>query len=79
MFKPKSTFIPHVNHPSIDTFCRVVEQEISEKLQTTPYSHQQNLCQDERNAIQELAKDTDIIIKPADKGGLLLSLIQLTM
>lgn len=68
-FKPKSTFVPHVNHPLIDTFCRVVEQEILEGLQNAPHSHQQNLSKDEQCAIQELAKDSEIIIKPADKGG----------
>lgn len=68
-FKPKSTFVPHVNHPSIDTFCRVVEQEILGSFQNAPYSYQQNLDREERNAIQELAKDTEIVIKPADKGG----------
>lgn len=69
-FKPKSTFVPHVNHPSIDTFCRVVEQEILGSFQNAPYSYQQNLDREERNAIQELAKDTEIVIKPADKVGL---------
>ncbi|CAB1325933.1 unnamed protein product, partial [Coregonus sp. 'balchen'] len=54
VFKPNSIFMPQVSNPSIHT-CRIVEQD--------------NVSRDERLAIQELAKDTQIFIKPADKGG----------
>ncbi len=73
LFRPKSTFVPHVSKPSAETFCRVVEQEILETFQTMPYSPQNNLGQEERNSIKELAYD-DIVIKPADMGRALVIL-----
>lgn len=68
LFKPKS-FIPRVSNPSIKTFCRVVEQEILNTFTSVPYYLHHNLSKEETKVIKELADDTEIIIKPADKGG----------
>lgn len=67
VFKKKSKFNPLCPNPSIQTFCRIVEGEILGKYKSNaPYS---NISLNEKLAIQELSRDTDIIIKPADKGG----------
>ena len=68
-FKPKSTFMPYTSNPSIQTFCRLVEQETLDLLKDTPPRHTPNMNKDEFSAIQELSNDSEIIIKPADKGG----------
>ncbi len=66
-FRNKSKFSPVCENPSSQTFCRVVEKEVLDKYKTNlPYS---NLTHNESLAIQELSRDKDIIIKPADKGG----------
>ncbi len=67
-FKAKSTFCPNTNNASINTFCRVVEQDIMEKV-SRPHSSMSNLTKNEKSALDELMKDRDIVIKPCDKGG----------
>ena len=67
-FKKKSTFCPFVTNPSINTFCRIVEQDILQ-MHTKPDRSSHNLSKEERLALDTLANDKDIVIKPADKGG----------
>lgn len=67
-FRPKSTFCPTSLNASINTFCRIVENDImqlTEKRQVTS----PNLSKEERTALTELMNDKSIVIKPADKGG----------
>lgn len=67
-FKPKSTFSPSTLNASINTFCRVVEQEVLTKS-NRPFKIQDNLSENERKALTELMNDKDLMIKPADKGS----------
>lgn len=67
-FKPKSHFCPNVTNPSIQMFCRLVEQD-AVKLYEKPYITQSNLNKAQRLALNELTSDHDLVIKPADKGG----------
>ena len=67
VFRNRSKFNPGCENPSIQTFCRVVEKDILETYKTN-LSHS-NMNPEEKLAIQELSRDNDIIIKPADKGG----------
>lgn len=68
-FKPKSKFCPIVNNSSINTYCRLVEQEAM-SVYTRQTNHiQKNLTRTEEQALNELMKDSSLVIKPADKGG----------
>lgn len=72
-FKPKSTFIPFVNNPSVSTFCRLVEKEIDDELQkngeTPSIRKKHNLSKIQKVAIDNLMNDSTITIQRADKGG----------
>lgn len=66
----ESYFSPPINRsPSIETYCRLVTQDVSSLLKNkqhcNPYS---NLTTDEITALKDLQADTSIRIKPADKG-----------
>ena len=54
-------------YPSLQTFCKSV------KMQIYTHSHPRrgypNISKDERLALKELQNNSEIIIKPADKGG----------
>lgn len=67
-FRPKSRFCPNVSNSSINTFCRLVEQDI---LQTSNQYHRvsQNLSKEESLALTELMNSKEVVFKPADKGG----------
>ena len=67
-FKPKSNFRPNVFNSSINTFCRLVEQDAL-KANEQPFRVSDNLSESERAALTELLDDKDLIFKPADKGG----------
>ena len=70
-FRKKSTFIPpkHRN-ASVDTYCRMVEQEVKNTLKNKKeYKVYNNLTKEERDALNNLSKDTTLIVKNADKGG----------
>lgn len=69
-FKPTSTFCPPIVNPSLDTFCRLVERDV-EQLFSNPHPHNgmNNLTLSERQALDKLCKDKNIVVKPADKGG----------
>uniref|UniRef100_A0A8C5WHF8 Reverse transcriptase domain-containing protein n=1 Tax=Leptobrachium leishanense TaxID=445787 RepID=A0A8C5WHF8_9ANUR len=64
--KKKSHFYPkHLISKEITTFETMVLDEM-EKIQPM---RSQNLTKEEKEALKELAEDTTITIKPADKGG----------
>lgn len=69
IFKPKSTFLPPINNSSVETFCRLVEQDVFSCLRIGEYSLRPNLTNSEKDALHTLMTDEDIVIKPADKGG----------
>lgn len=68
-FKPKSTFLPPITNASILTFCRLVEQEVLNFVDSKPFYFSDNLTREERVALQQLADDKQLVIKPAEKGG----------
>ena len=67
-FRQKSTFCPNTFNASINTFCRLVEQDIMTQI-SQPFHVKKNLTDNERKALNELIDDENIVIKPADKGG----------
>lgn len=67
-FKPKSLFCPNSMNASINTFCRLVEQDIFNNVEK-PMKVKNNLPENERKALMELINDNDLVIKPSDKGG----------
>lgn len=71
LFRPKSDFTPPVNrNASIETFCRLVDQDATELLKTKhKFNIHSNLSSEEKKALKDLQTDKSIIIKPADKGG----------
>ena len=70
VFKPKSRFAPIVSNPSLVAFTKKVDHDI-EKLfsDTSDVTNRSNLTHKERIALDDLSKNDDIIIRPADKGG----------
>ncbi|KAL2095452.1 hypothetical protein ACEWY4_010171 [Coilia grayii] len=69
-FKPKSTFMPPAFNPSVQTFCRLVDQEVSSLFSSTRDTRfYPNLSTHERASLRTLQEDDSIVIKPADKGG----------
>ena len=71
-FKPKSRFAPIVSNPSLLAFTKKVDFEIEKIFVESPVSGfkpKANLTHSERLALDDLAKNDDIIIRPADKGG----------
>lgn len=54
----------------METFCRLVERDV-EQLFSNPHPHNgmNNLTLSERQALDKLCKDKNIVVKPADKGG----------
>lgn len=67
-FRPKSTFMPPVSNPSVQTFCRLVDQDVFH-LFTRDRHFFPTLSIREREALGALSEDVSIVIKPADKGG----------
>lgn len=69
-FRGKSCFMPPGNrNNSIETYCRLVEQEIDAFLNENQRSAYNNLTKEEKKALEDLKSDDSIVIKPADKGG----------
>uniref|UniRef100_A0A8C6WYX0 Reverse transcriptase domain-containing protein n=1 Tax=Neogobius melanostomus TaxID=47308 RepID=A0A8C6WYX0_9GOBI len=70
-FKGRSTFIPpHRRNASIDTYCRLVEQDVSHLLNNKrKYTVSENLTKEQRLELNLIQKDNSIVIKSADKGG----------
>lgn len=70
LFKPKSYFTPVVSNPSLIAFCKKVDYEVQDLFETQSRPTQKpNLSSSERNALAELSKMDNIIVRPADKGG----------
>ncbi|XP_063044279.1 uncharacterized protein LOC134438605 [Engraulis encrasicolus] len=70
-FRGKSHFIPpkHRN-PSLDTYCRLVEQEVTTAMRKKrEYKVWNNLTLKQRQELSTLQKDGELIIQNADKGG----------
>uniref|UniRef100_A0A8C5PCD7 Reverse transcriptase domain-containing protein n=1 Tax=Leptobrachium leishanense TaxID=445787 RepID=A0A8C5PCD7_9ANUR len=64
--KKKSHFYPkHLISKEITTF----ETMVLDEMENIQPMKSQNLTKEEKEALKELAEDTTIIIKPADKGG----------
>lgn len=59
-------------HPSLSMYCRLDESEFHE---VTKHKHEcklhSNLSRDEQLALKKLIKKEGIIIKPADRGGVI--------
>lgn len=71
LFRPKSDFTPPANRSaSIETFCRLVDQDATELLKRKhEFNTHSNLSADEKKALNDLRSDESLVIKPADKGG----------
>lgn len=72
-FKPKSTFLPSMGHDNIDTLLEQVGNDLlnfrqknwSKKMRN--YKH--NLTKAQKKAMNDLATDVSIVVRPADKWG----------
>ena len=62
----KSKFCPPVNSPTIDTFIKLVDKDIDN---LTKNNNQRDVGRNERDMLIALSKKTDVICRPADKGG----------
>ena len=70
LFSPKSTFYPSTNlSPIFVTFNKLVERDFEEMLKKDKGPQYSNVNYEERRALEELEKNPEIIIHPADKGG----------
>lgn len=71
--RPKSSFVPNINDPSIQVFENVLMRDIKrlEKHNHKPFF---NLSRKQNEILKGIASDTSIIIKEADKGGALVIL-----
>lgn len=63
-----SKFVPNVSDPLITAFEKLVLRDI-QQLESTEQRIWNNLPWQERRALQNLANDSSIVIKEADKGG----------
>lgn len=64
LLKPKSTFLPPVQNPSVETFCWLVEQETFSCLESGDYPIKPNLLVSEKKVLSEIMSDDYIVIKP---------------
>ena len=65
--RQKSKWKPPHGSPNLETFINVNEMDLSNE---PPYRNKrQNISEGERIALRGLAKNNEITIKPADKGG----------
>lgn len=68
--KKKSTFMPPGSqNPTLVTFGKLVEKDINALIKSSKSNNNGNITKLERKALNELRENTDIIVKPADKGG----------
>ena len=65
-FKPKSSWNPPKRNQTLELFLHRVCSDIQN---ITFNRHNDNLTREERQALRSLRSNTDIIIKPADKGS----------
>lgn len=69
-FKPASTFLPQMPTDYICTFAEAVTKELTKlRAKGSIGTRKQNLSQQERMALKNLRMDTNIVVKPSDKGG----------
>lgn len=70
-FRGKSTFIPpHKRNASINTYCRLVEKDVSLLLgKKRDYKVANNLSKDQRMELNSIKNDKSLVIQSADKGG----------
>ena len=66
-FKQKSTFFPQMPYDAIHTFHKVTTIEIK-KLRRRGNRSNSNITVAQSKALVSLAKDTNIVIRPSDKG-----------
>ena len=66
-FRPKSTFIPPAQSHTLEAFITAVETDI--KAHTPTNTRHDNLTPAERQSLVKLRNDSNIVIKPADKGS----------
>lgn len=69
LFKPKSKFMPVCSNPTLIAFTKKVSHDMDKMLETKQNKRTHNLSKGERDALNSLAKNDEIIVKPADKGG----------
>ncbi|XP_041420516.1 uncharacterized protein LOC108704894 [Xenopus laevis] len=67
IFRAKSDFDPVVPNISLRTYSCMIDAAVADFPQQV--QHRGNLTKEERIALKSLQKNTDIIVKPADKGG----------
>ncbi|XP_068113208.1 uncharacterized protein [Hyperolius riggenbachi] len=68
-FRPASKFLPSFNTcPQVQVFFDVVSSEV-QQIANTNEREFDNLTRQERKALGDLSRRTDIIIREADKGG----------
>ena len=68
-FKPKSTFNPFRNDPTIEVYLSMLEEEIVNLTKQENSDSFDNLTKAEKEALRNLSADKSIIIKGADKGS----------
>ena len=65
--RKKSNWRPHHGSANLETFINVNEMDLGKSH--FPRTKNQNVTKSEREALKLLARDPEITIKPADKGG----------
>lgn len=68
VFKPKSMFMPNICNPILNAFYKKVTYEV-DKLFTSKKKVIHNLSNEEKEALNWLSTNENIVIKRADKGG----------
>lgn len=68
-FKPKSNFMPMSSNHTLIAFTQKVSHDIDNMFDKRQNRIKHNLSKRERDALNSLTKNEQIIIKPADKGG----------
>ena len=65
-----STWTPPLNrHAALESYIKVIKDNIQEQTQGPKKSRRDNLTKEERKALVSLRSRTDIVIKRADKGS----------
>ena len=68
--RAKSTFVPPALNSSVATFCRLVEQDVMCKVNMINKNKLfSNIKPEESKALFTLSKDSNIVVRMADKGG----------